>query len=212
MATSLSPLDPRVSVLGDQVYASLGEAILDGTLAPGEVLRDHELAARLGVSRTPVREALQRLERSGLVEVSPHRYTRVSVPDPKTVRDTGEFVAYTVGNCMRIAATRCSDSTLATLVEHLDRVVAAAEAGDEATLRAASADILRITVRATENVAFAVMMREADMAIRRNLALAAGRTTDSAQRSAAYARLRDAVARRDGIEAEAMVRELHGYP
>src|SRR6478752_2512141 len=76
MTVPFSPLDPRGTVLGDEVFARLGEAILDGQLAPGERLRDHELAQRLGVSRTPVREALQRLERTGLVEVSPNRYTR----------------------------------------------------------------------------------------------------------------------------------------
>ena len=73
MSLPLAPLVPRGTVLGDEVYARLGEAILDGSLAPGERLRDHDLAEWLGVSRTPVREALQRLERVGLVEVSPHR-------------------------------------------------------------------------------------------------------------------------------------------
>ena len=78
MTKPFGPLEPRGAVLGDEVYALLGEAILDGRLPAGERLRDQELAERLGVSRTPVREALQRLERTGLVEVAPNRYTRVS--------------------------------------------------------------------------------------------------------------------------------------
>ena len=69
------------SLLRDDVYVRLRDAIVDGTFTPGEQLRDGDLAQWLGVSRTPVREALQRLERAGLVEVSPHRYTRVSHPN-----------------------------------------------------------------------------------------------------------------------------------
>ena len=61
MTTPFAPLEPTGAVLGDEVYALLGEAILDGRLSAGERLRDQELAERLGVSRTPVREALQRL-------------------------------------------------------------------------------------------------------------------------------------------------------
>ena len=103
MTTPFAPLEPRGAVLGDEVYALLGEAILDGRLAPGERLRDQELAERSGVSRTPVREALQRLERTGLVEVSPNRYTRVSAPSDKVQADTHEFFVYLMGNAVRIA-------------------------------------------------------------------------------------------------------------
>jgi DNA-binding GntR family transcriptional regulator len=48
--------------LGERVYQTLHDALVSGQLAPGERLRDQELAEWLGVSRTPVREALQRLE------------------------------------------------------------------------------------------------------------------------------------------------------
>jgi DNA-binding GntR family transcriptional regulator len=54
--------------LGDQVYESVRQAIVQGELKPGEHLRDRKLAAALGVSRTPVRDALHRLRSAGLVE------------------------------------------------------------------------------------------------------------------------------------------------
>ncbi len=60
-----------------RVYGALREEILDGRLPPGERLVLHELAARLGVSPIPVREALRLLERDDLVEVEPH--TKVAV-------------------------------------------------------------------------------------------------------------------------------------
>jgi DNA-binding GntR family transcriptional regulator len=53
-------------------------AIQDGTLEPGERLNDEQLTAWLGVSRTPVREAIARLESEGLVEMAANRYTRVA--------------------------------------------------------------------------------------------------------------------------------------
>ncbi len=68
-------------LLRDQAYATIRDAIVDGTLAPGERLRDQELCAWLGLSRTPVREALSRLEQDGLVETEPQRYTRVTPLD-----------------------------------------------------------------------------------------------------------------------------------
>lgn len=64
------------------VLESLRGWIVSGVLAPGETLRDSELAAAFGISRTPVREALLRLEREGLVESSPGRWTRVTPVDP----------------------------------------------------------------------------------------------------------------------------------
>jgi len=77
------------TILSDEVYARIGAAILNGTLPAGARLRDVELAEQLGVSRTPVREALQRLERFGLVEVAVGRYTRGSEPSESLRQETG---------------------------------------------------------------------------------------------------------------------------
>lgn len=68
----------RRALARDEVYARLHAWIIDGTLKPGEVIRDQLLASTLGVSRTPVREALRRLEDEGLVETAKHRWTRVA--------------------------------------------------------------------------------------------------------------------------------------
>jgi DNA-binding GntR family transcriptional regulator len=65
-------------VLRDTVYANLRDWIVQGILEPEEKLKDDELAKRLGVSRTPVREALMRLEGEGLIETSANRWTRVT--------------------------------------------------------------------------------------------------------------------------------------
>lgn len=66
------------SRVSDKVYDILQRWIVDGDLKPGEDLKDAELAVRLGVSRTPVREAMKRLESEGLVHASASRWTRVA--------------------------------------------------------------------------------------------------------------------------------------
>lgn len=62
----------------DEVYSKVLNWILEGVLMPGEKIVDKDLALHLGVSRTPVREALRRLEDKNLVESSANRWTRVS--------------------------------------------------------------------------------------------------------------------------------------
>src|SRR5580700_6030334 len=64
-----------------EAYLKIRNWILDGTLAPGMQLRDKELAEQLGVSRTPIREALLRLEDEGLIQTKPKRATLVSTID-----------------------------------------------------------------------------------------------------------------------------------
>src|SRR6266508_498840 len=75
------------SLLRDRAYRILRDAIVTGELPPGAVIRDVELAERVGLSRTPVREALARLADDGLVETKPHSWTRVTPLLLREVRD-----------------------------------------------------------------------------------------------------------------------------
>ena len=74
------------SLLRENAYRAIRDAIVDGTLTPGERLNDNDLVQWLGVSRTPVREALARLEQTGLVRTRPGRYTMVSPLDVRALR------------------------------------------------------------------------------------------------------------------------------
>jgi DNA-binding GntR family transcriptional regulator len=99
-------------LLRDDAYIALRRAILDGTLAPGERLRDSELCAWLGLSKTPVREALARLEEDGLVETAPQRYTRVAPLDRDEARDAFELVAAIHALAARLATPRMGAAEL----------------------------------------------------------------------------------------------------
>jgi DNA-binding GntR family transcriptional regulator len=70
----------RIS-LSDEAYVRIEAAIMDGTLEPGERLRDSDLVEWLGISRTPIRHALDRLAEQGLVEMERNRFTRVAAFD-----------------------------------------------------------------------------------------------------------------------------------
>src|SRR5579884_691100 len=114
--------------LRQRVYAALLEAIVSGELAPGTRLRDLDLAARLGVSRTPVREALQRLEDEGLVETSPRASTRVTPLDARAARDAFPVVAALHALATRYAVRRLTPADIARMRaanERLARLIAA---------------------------------------------------------------------------------------
>jgi len=79
--------------LRDQVYLDVLQRIQRGALAPGTRIRDTELAAELGVSRTPVREALIRLAREGALDADVGRGFRVSSLDPVELKEAGAILA-----------------------------------------------------------------------------------------------------------------------
>lgn len=78
-----SPVSRRL--LSDEVFDRLRDSIVRGELVPGEKVKDGELAERLGLSRTPVREALARLADIGLVEAKPGVYTRITTLNRRDV-------------------------------------------------------------------------------------------------------------------------------
>lgn len=210
MSAPFIAIDPGSAVLAGEVYARLGEAILDGRLAPGQRLRDQELAEWLGVSRTPVREALQRLARTGLVEVSPNRYTRVSIPDSALLKETHEFVVLLLGNLVRLAVARCSDAELTMLVDQLDDVIAASRADDRLGIIDRSTILFSTLAHAAGNRAYVVVLREAEFVIRRNLASWHPFIECPSGRSEAYEDFRAALLARDPDWAERALRAQHG--
>ncbi|KQQ06044.1 MULTISPECIES: GntR family transcriptional regulator [unclassified Rathayibacter] len=103
---------PR-SLLRDDVYQALRDAIVDGTFEPGERLRDQELETWLGVSRTPIREALLRLARVGLVSAKPGRATIVTPSTSKSVSDAQQIAASMHELATRLAGPSITPDALA---------------------------------------------------------------------------------------------------
>src|ERR1700742_1717044 len=97
----------------DRAYATLLEAIVTGELAPGTRLRDRDLATELGVSRTPVREALRRLEDEGLVESERNAYTRVAPVRAQRIADAYPVVAALHGLATRLGVPALTPADIA---------------------------------------------------------------------------------------------------
>lgn len=107
----------RRTLLRDQAYETLRDAIVDGTLAPGERLRDAELEAWLGISRTPIREALLRLERARLVIAQPGRQTIVAPVDLPSTLGAQQVAAAMHELATRLAVPALTHEDLAALEE-----------------------------------------------------------------------------------------------
>lgn len=105
------------SLLRDHAYESIRDAIIDGTFLPGERLRDTELEGWLGISRTPIREALLRLERARLVVSMPGRATLVAPVDLETTIGAQQVAAAMHELAARLATPRLSETHVAELVE-----------------------------------------------------------------------------------------------
>lgn len=90
MEDSMKDMMDEYLPLRDVVFRTLRRAILKGELKPGERLMEVQLANRLGVSRTPVREAIRKLELEGLVTMIPRRGAEVAEITEKNMRDVLE--------------------------------------------------------------------------------------------------------------------------
>ncbi len=112
----------------DHIADALESLILDGTFADGERLDEQQLAQRFDVSRTPLREALQRLALSGLVEQIPRRGVFVRQPGPVELMEMFEVMAELEAVCARLAARRISDEALEELHATNERCNAAVKA------------------------------------------------------------------------------------
>ena len=139
------------TLLRDQAYVRLRDAILDGTLEPGEQLKDAEIAEWLGLSRTPIREALARLEEYGLVETAPNRYTRVTPLSAGDARDAFSVVAALHSLAASLGVPRVAESELATMRKANEDFAAALRAADVDRALAADDRFHGVLVQASAN-------------------------------------------------------------
>lgn len=138
MVTSLKPLE-RPLALGDQVYRTLRANLRNGKILPGQPLQEVQLAAQLGVSRTPVREALTRLASEGLV-CSDGRSFVVPALSLQDVDDIYEVRFLLEPEALRHAADQAADPIArAPIIEALEASVAAHKAADNDAFMEANA-------------------------------------------------------------------------
>jgi len=137
--------------LRDVVFNTLRQAILTGELKPGERLMEIHLANKLGVSRTPIREAIRKLELEGLVTMIPRRGAEVAQITEKSLQDVLEVRSSLDALCAELACERISDDEIAELEAACRAFEEATKTKDTRAIAAADVALHDIIVRATGN-------------------------------------------------------------
>jgi DNA-binding GntR family transcriptional regulator len=206
-AASHAQVGVTKQLLAEEVYQRVGASIIDGTLPPGHRIRDAELAAQFSVSRMPIREALQRLERIGLVEMYPSRYTQVTEVSAELTAKTLEFAGYVGGAIAAIAVPRLSDGER---TEAAQLALALSESLDDApAVAAARWSLIRYLSERGHNEIFRTVLDETSMLMYRNLRSWSLSTAEGDRMRALHAQLADAILAGDGPAAEHLVRAMH---
>jgi DNA-binding GntR family transcriptional regulator len=130
---SIERFERRVP-LRERIYAEIEELIIYGRLAPGEHLVEAAVAKRLGVSRVPVREALQQLHRDGWVELRPRQGAFVHRPTLEEVEDVFSVRTILEVEAARSAACHTTEESVQSLRDIQDKGTKALLRGDEEEL------------------------------------------------------------------------------
>ncbi len=136
------------------------QRIIAGSLAQGERIFEDQLAQDLGVSRNPVREALQTLAREGFVEIEPRRGARVMVLSDTRATELFEVREPLEGLVAALAAERRTDAQLRDLAAIVEAGRDALGAGDLTALPALNTRFHRLLVEAANNALLAEMLDE----------------------------------------------------
>jgi DNA-binding GntR family transcriptional regulator len=154
-------------LLRDNAYRMIRDAIVDGTLAPGERLNDPELIAWLGVSRTPIREALARLELAGLVQSKPGRFTIVSPLSMRQARAAQSVAAAMHELAVRGAVPLLSGYELEEMRVANARFATAMQNGDAEEALAADDQFHDVAVTASANPVIRSVLEQVTPVLRR---------------------------------------------
>lgn len=137
--------------LRDVVFNTLRQAILTGELKPGERLMEIHLANMLGVSRTPIREAIRKLELEGLVTMIPRRGAEVAQITEKSMSDVLEVRRAMDALCAELACERITEEDLERLKEACGQFEQATGTKDVKKIAQADVELHDIILQATGN-------------------------------------------------------------
>lgn len=149
LTATVERIEPQL--LRERVYAVVKQWIVDGTLLPGERVRDVELAERLGVSRMPVREALARLADEGFVQIAANRWTRVAPADPVDAGRIYPILWSLETLAVRLAIPHLGPDAVTRMRASNKRLRRAIDAGDAVAASREDRDVHGVYIEATRN-------------------------------------------------------------
>ena len=153
--------------LKERAAAEIRTAIVRGDLEPGTPIKDVELAEKLGLSRTPVREALATLTDEGLVETKPHAYTRVTALEAEPVRDALVVVQSMHALAIGIAVPKMPAEDIAAMRAANKAFKKALDANDAVAALAADDEFHAVAVHRCDNFAIAATIDRFTPLVRR---------------------------------------------
>lgn len=205
----MTPSAPGIFTKNDYAYAELRTRILTGQLEAGSVIPQARLAQELGVSTTPLREAIRRLSAEGMIQLEAHRDARVTDVTAAEARHLYEVRESMDPLAAALAAERRSDSDLALMSQTLERLTPIQDAGNLDALLA-HREFHRAVYRASGNpILIDILERLWDKADRYRMVglRAGGDTPDDSERVAAEHRaIFEAVADADATAATEIMR------
>lgn len=190
----------------DEVAEALRERIYAGVYAPGAILRQEQMAAEFGISRTPLREALRVLERDGLVIHLPGRGVRVASVDLPRLIDAYAVREVLDGVAARFAAERATDEDIAGLRAIVSGQSGSVEPWDPKAYTQSNVDFHMALMKAADNLslaAFVPVLRMTSQVFAPSFSLSAGRAREAIDEHGAIV---EAIAARDGEKAEQLAR------
>ena len=137
--------------LRDVVFNTLREAILRGDLVPGERLMELQLAAKLGVSRTPIREAIRMLEQEGLAITIPRKGAIVAGMTEKDMQDVLEIREALEELSVQVACDKITDEEIAKLRKNMKNFEHSLKSGDLKKMAQADVEFHDVIYQATDN-------------------------------------------------------------
>ena len=137
--------------LRDVVFNTLREAILRGDLVPGERLMELQLAAKLGVSRTPTREAIRMLEQEGLAITIPRKGAIVAGMTEKDMQDVLEIREALEELSVQVACDKITDEEIAQLEKNMKNFELSLKIGDLKKMAQADVEFHDVIYQATDN-------------------------------------------------------------
>ena len=137
--------------LRDVVFNTLREAILRGDLVPGERLMELQLAAKLGVSRTPIREAIRMLEQEGLAITIPRKGAIVAGMTEKDMQDVLEIREALEELSVQVACDKITDEEVEKLQRNMKNFEHSLKSGDLKKMAQADVEFHDVIYQATDN-------------------------------------------------------------
>jgi DNA-binding GntR family transcriptional regulator len=207
--------DQKISrrLLRDEAHDAIRDAILDGTLSPGEQLDDARLQQWLGISRTPIREAIFALQLEGFVETAAQSYTRVVNPDREEVVYAIQTVGAMFGGVLRTVVPSLDDQAQSAILDLVARAEVAIVERDAREHMDVTVQFYNTLIELCSNT---ILRRVAAWAVTslsfRYRITVDERTPNWEMLTAGWSRMKTGIAARDPLGAALACEEMHLLP